>query len=92
MQEAQANLKQAAVDFLAAAESVAAKAAQADPLDQVDLTVPDLGDMEPAISTADLADLQQRLARVQLVPQAVMELVALARQAGAVLLDSAAGG
>jgi hypothetical protein len=94
MQEAQANLKQAAVDFLAAAEGVAVKAAQApaDPLDQVDLSVPSLGDLEPAISAADLADLQQRLAQVDLAPGALLELVALARQAGAILLDNAAGG
>jgi hypothetical protein len=94
MEEAQTNLKQAAVDFLAAAELVAAKAAQApvDPLDQVDLSVPDLGDMEPAISREDLADLQQRLAKVQLLPGAVLELVTLARQAAAILLDNAAGG
>ncbi len=94
MQEAQANLKQAAVDFLAAAEGVAAKAGQApaDALDQADLGVPSLDDLEPMVSAAELTDLQQRLAQVQLTPEAVLELVTLARQAGAVLIDHAAGG
>jgi hypothetical protein len=89
MQEAQANLKQAAVDFLAAAEGMAAKAAQeaADPLDEVDTDVFQLEDLEPAISAAELTDLKQRLAAVQLVPSAIMELVTLARQVAAVLSD-----
>jgi hypothetical protein len=88
MQEAQANLKTAAVEFLSAAESVARAAqTQADPLDEVTTDVLELGDLEPAISVAELADLKARLAQDPLSPTVILELVALARQAGAVLAD-----
>ena len=87
MQEAQTNLKQAAVDFLAAAETVAARAAEgaADPLDGVSTDLLELGDLEPAISREELADLRQRLREADLVPATIVELVALARQVAAVL-------
>jgi hypothetical protein len=88
MQEAQANLKQAAVDFLEAAQRVAAGAAQAaaDPLDRVKTDVFELGNLEPAISDAALAELKQRLAQERLAPRAIVELVNLARQVAATLL------
>ena len=87
MQEAQTNLKQAAVDFLEAAQTVAARAAKgpADPLDQVDTGLFTLGDLEPAIGEEELADLKRTLAGEQLLPETVLELVALARQVAAVL-------
>jgi hypothetical protein len=87
MQEAQANLKQAAVDFLDAAQAVAASAAKgsADPLDQVDTSVFALGDLKPAISEEELAVLKSSLAGERLLPGTIMELVALARQVAAVL-------
>ena len=87
MQEAQTNLKQAAVDFLAAAETVAARAAEgaADPLDGVSTDLLELGDLEPAISREELADLRRRLREADLVPATIVELVALARQVAAVL-------
>jgi hypothetical protein len=89
MQEAQANLKQAAVDFLDAAQRVAATAGQApaDPLDAVDTGVLELGDLEPAIGEAELEVLKRELARQQLLPATVLELVSLARQVAAVLQD-----
>ena len=89
MQEAQVNLKQAAVEFLEAAEAVAAKAAQgpADPLDHVGTDLFELGDLEPAIGAAELEVLKRRLAQEQLLPAAVVELVALARQVAATLMD-----
>jgi hypothetical protein len=88
MQEAQANLKQAAVEFLSAAEGVARAAqTQTDPLDQVGTDVMELGDLEPAISAADLADLKARLAQDPLSPSVILELVTLARQVAAVLVD-----
>jgi hypothetical protein len=89
MQEAQANLKQAAVEFLSAAEGVA-RAAQTvmDPLDQVSTDVLELDDLEPAVSAADLADLKARLAQDPLSPASILELVTLARQVAAVLADN----
>jgi hypothetical protein len=89
MQEAQTNLKQAAVEFLEAAEAVAAKAAQGsdDLLDHVKTDLFELGDLEPAISAAELEVLKRRLAQEQLLPAAVVELVALARQVAATLMD-----
>jgi hypothetical protein len=98
MQEAQANLKQAAVEFLEAAQRVAAGAGQGaadlsgvalakpDPLDRVKTDVFELGDLEPAIDDAALAELKQRLAQERLAPQAIVELVNLARQVAAALL------
>jgi len=89
MQEAQTNLKQAAVAFLEAAEAVAAKAAQGldDPLDHVKTDLLELGDLEPAIGAAELEVLKRRLAQEQLLPAVVVELVALARQVAATLMD-----
>lgn len=89
MQEAETNLKQAAVDFLAAAAEVANRAGQADadPLDGVETDVPDLGDLEPAITSEELAALRGRLERERLLPATLVELVALARQVATTLLD-----
>jgi hypothetical protein len=90
MQEAQANLQQAAIELVAAAEGVAARAAQVstDPLDRVDTDVLELGELEPVLSATELAEMKDRLARQRLVPEAVLELVDLARQVAAVLTDS----
>jgi hypothetical protein len=87
MQEAQTNLKQAAVEFLEAAEKVAAGAAKgaADPLDQVGTGLFELGDLQPAISEQELAELKRTLTSERLLPGTVVELVALARQVAAVL-------
>jgi hypothetical protein len=87
MQEAQANLKQAAVDFLEAAEKVATAAAKGstDPLDQVGTGLFELGNLTPAISEAELAELKSALTSGRLLPQTVVELVGLARQVAAVL-------
>jgi len=90
MQEAEANLKQAAVDFLAAASAVADSAggAAADPLDAVGTDVPDLGDLEPAITAEELEELKGRLSRERLLPATLVELVTLARQVAATLADA----
>ena len=87
MQQAQENLKQAAVEFLEAAEAVAARAVEGgtDPLDAVDMDLFELGDLEPAIDGEELAELKKRLRQEQLVPATVLELVALARQVAAAL-------
>jgi hypothetical protein len=87
MEEAQANLKQAAVDFLAAAETVAVKAAQggADPLDGVSTDLFELGDLEPAISREELDQLKQQLSQADLAASTIVELVTLARQVAAAL-------
>jgi len=87
MQEAQANLKQAAVEFLDAAQQVAARAAAspADPIDAVSADVLRLGDLQPAIGEDELADLRQRLAESRLAPQTIVQLVGLARQVAAAL-------
>jgi len=88
MQEAEANLKQAAVDFLAAANAVANHAATgaADPLDEVDTSLPDLGELEPAITPEELEELKTDLANERLLPTTIVELVSLARQVAAALL------
>jgi len=88
MQEAQANLKRAAVEFLEAAQAATAKTGQpgADPLDNVSTGVFDLGDLEPAISPEALEELKRRLHEESLVPEIIVELVALARQVAATLL------
>jgi hypothetical protein len=90
MQEAQANLKRTAVEFLEAAEAVAAQAAKgsADPLDQVDTSLFELGDLEPAISGEELAELKSSLAGERLLPSTTLELIALARQVAAALLKA----
>ena len=87
MQEAQENLKRAAVEFLEAAETVAGRAAEAasDPLDAVSTDVLELGDLEPAIDRRELADLRQQLLQIRMVTEAVVELVALARQVAGIL-------
>jgi len=87
MQEAQENLKRAAVEFLEAAETVAAHAADpaADPLDEVSTELFELGDLEPALDRQELADLKRRLRREHLAPAAVAELITLARQVAAAL-------
>jgi hypothetical protein len=90
MQEAQANLKQAAVEFLEAVQAVTAKAAQPspDPLDNVPTDVLDLGDLKPAISPEEFEALKQRLGQEALVPETIVELVALARQVAAMLMKA----
>jgi len=96
MQEAQANLKRAAVEFLDAAQAVTAQAAQpaaagrpgADPLDSVSTDVLDLGDLKPAISPEEFEALKQRLGQEALVPETIVELVALARQVAAMLMKA----
>ena len=90
MQEAQANLKQAALEFLGAAQAVTAKAAQSspDPLDNVPTDVLDLGDLKPAISPEEFEALKQRLGQEALVPETIIELVALARQVAAMLMKA----
>jgi len=87
MQEAETNLKRAAVEFLEAAEYMAERAARAgtDPLDAVSTDLFELGDLEPAIDRQDLADLKDRLRRERLVPATIVELVTLARQVAATL-------
>jgi hypothetical protein len=88
MQEAEANLKQAAVDFLAAAAAVTNRAATsaADPLDEVETDLPDLGELKPAITPEELEQLKADLANERLLPTTVVALVALARQVAATLL------
>lgn len=87
MQEAEANLKRTAVDFLEAAEHLAGRAAEgaADPLDAVSTDLFELGDLEPAIEQQDLVELKRRLHNERLVPETVVALVALARQVAAAL-------
>ena len=46
-----------------------------------------LGDLEPAVSAAEMADLRACLDGDPLSPPVILELVALARQVGAVLMD-----
>lgn len=88
MQEAETNLKQAAVEFLEAAEALAGRAADsaADPLDAVSTDLFELGDLEPAIDLQELADLKSRLRTERLLPATILELVALARQVAATLM------
>jgi len=85
--QAQADLKQAAVDFLAAAQAVATQAAQAgaDPLDGVSTDLFSLGDLKPAITAEELEDVKQRLSQAALLPSTVVQLVALAQQVAAAL-------
>lgn len=87
MQETEADLKRAALEFLEAAEAVAQGAAPtaADPLDAVSTDLFGLGDLEPVIGPGDLADLKDRLRRERLRPDTVLELVALARRVVGVL-------
>jgi len=87
MQEAEANLKRTAIEFLDAAETMAENASRrsADPLDAVSTDLFELGDLEPAIDRRDLADLKDRLRRERLVPATIVELVGLARQVATTL-------
>ena len=87
MQEAETNLKQAAVEFLEAAETFAGCAAEgaADPLDAVSTELFELGDFEPAIDRRELVELKSRLRKERLTPATVLELVGLARQVAATL-------
>ncbi|MFO8014789.1 MAG: hypothetical protein R6X20_15955 [Phycisphaerae bacterium] len=87
MQEAEANLKRTALEFLEAAETMAENASRqsADPLDAVSTDLFELGDLEPVIDRQDLAALKDRLRRERLVPATLVELVALARQVAAAL-------
>ena len=92
MQEAEANLKRTALEFLEAAEAMAGSAARQadgplgpDPLDAVSSDLFTLGDLDPVIDPQDLADLKDRLRRERLVPDTVVELVALARQVAGAL-------
>ena len=88
MQEAEANLKRTAVEFLEAAEHLAGRAAEGatDPLDAVSTDLFELGDLEPAIQPQDLVELKRRLTKERLVPETVVALVALARQVAAALM------
>lgn len=88
MKDAQTNLQEAAVEFLEAVNTLAAKAAeQADPLDEVSTDLFELGDLEPAIGREELSVLKRRLRHEELAPHAIMELVSLARQVAAVLTE-----
>ncbi|KPK50982.1 MAG: hypothetical protein AMK72_00820 [Planctomycetes bacterium SM23_25] len=90
MQEAQANLKRAAVEFLEAAQQVAGRNANsaADPLDAVSTDLFELGDLEPAVTPQDLAELKRRLDNERLVPETIVTLVALARQVAVTLMGA----
>ena len=97
MSEAQANLTQAAIDFLQAAQGVTAQATAAqatapqaaplpsDPLDRVSTEVPELGNLQPAVSAEELAQLKQQLDQARLLPETIVQLVDLARQVAGVL-------
>jgi len=63
----------------------AAAPAPADPLDGVATDLFSLGDLKPAITDADLADLKQQLSQAELVPATIVQLVALAGQVAATL-------
>jgi len=87
MPEPETDLKRAAIEFLEAAEAVTRDAAPtaADPLDAVSTDLFELGDLDPVIRPADLADLKDRLRRERLLPDTVLELVTLARQVAGTL-------
>jgi hypothetical protein len=88
MQEAETNLKQAAIEFIEVADAAtraARDAGQADPLDLVDVDLPDLGEFEPVIEEDELARLKDQIARERMLPEALVELVNLARQVAATL-------
>jgi hypothetical protein len=84
MQEPQASPRQAAVDP-AVAESTAAKAAEADPLDGVSTDLFGLGELKPSMTPQEFEDAKQRLSQAVLLPSTVVELMALARQVAAAL-------
>jgi hypothetical protein len=91
MPEAEAKLRQAAIEFLEAAGEAAEETARspdrADPLDEVDADVFSLGEFEPVVDARDLAELKRRLREERLVPSVVAELVNLARQVATALLE-----
>ncbi len=89
MSETESRLKRTALAFLEAAGAAeqAARAAGEDPLAEVETALFDLDEFEPVIGEADLVGLKDRLYREQLLPQTVLDLVALARQVAAALLD-----
>ena len=91
MPEAEAKLRQAAIEFLEAAGEAAEETARApdraDPLDQVETNVFSLGEFEPVVDERDLVELKRRLRSERLLPAAVMELVNLARQVATALLE-----
>lgn len=85
MQDAERNLKRTAVDFLEAAETAARAAREADPLDAVGTDLFDLDAFEPALDADELARLKRRIRTERVLPEALAELVALARQVAGVL-------
>jgi len=91
MPEAEAKLGQAAIEFLEAAgeaaEETARTADRADPLDEVETDVFNLGEFEPVVDERDLVELKRRLRSERLVPAVAAELVNLARQVAAALLE-----
>ena len=87
-----ADLKRAAIEFLEAADAVAAQASRQadepfgpDPLDAVSSDLFTLGDLDPVIDAGDLANLKERLGRERLLPETVADLVRLARQVAGAL-------
>ena len=91
MEEAEANLKQAAIGFLEAAEGAtraAQEGSQADPLDEVDTDVFELGEFTPVVDADELAELKRRLRSERLLPATLVELVNLARQVATTLLET----
>ncbi|HUX02671.1 MAG: hypothetical protein WBD63_12335 [Phycisphaerae bacterium] len=91
MPEAEAKLGQAAIEFLEAAgeaaEETARTADRADPLDEVETDVFNLGEFEPVVDERDLVELKRRLRQERLLPATLVELVNLARQVAAALLE-----
>ena len=91
MAEAEAKLGQAAIEFLEAAGEAAEETARtsdrADPLDEVETDVFNLGEFEPVVDERDLVELKRRLRSERLAPAVAAELVNLARQVGAALLE-----
>jgi hypothetical protein len=92
MPPTEADLKRAALEFLEAADAVAADASRRadepsgpDPLDAVSSDLFTLGDLDPVIDPRDLASLKDRLRRERLLPETVVELVALARRVAGTL-------
>jgi len=79
------------MEFLEAAGTAVNEAARAadetDPLDDVETDLFSLGALEPVLGPDDLADLRERLRRERLLPATLVELVGLARQLAATLLE-----
>ncbi len=87
MQDAETNLKRAAVEFLEAAETAARTARETadDPLEAVGTDLFDLDAFEPVLDAGDLARLKRRLRMERMVPETLAELVDLARRVAGVL-------